>query len=67
MTLEEYFKAEAARGVSDHVLRATVQEDGRVGFYIHPANTDGLTRDFITFGESVVPDPNITYQDGFSQ
>lgn len=45
-TLERYLRDEAANGVIDHALRAEVLPDGRLYFYIHPANASGDTQDF---------------------
>ncbi len=43
--LDEYFRSNFTRGVIDHALRADVDEQGRVSFYIHPLGVDGETLD----------------------
>ena len=48
-TLEEYLRADLARGVIDHAIRAEVN-GGEVKFYIHPANESGDTLDFAVAG-----------------
>lgn len=45
-TLEKYLRDELARGIIDHQLRARINEEGVVVFYIHPAGKDGCTVDF---------------------
>lgn len=55
MTLQAYLADAAKRGVIDHALRAQVRADGKVEFYIHPSNTDGITSDFVTYGVAVIP------------
>jgi hypothetical protein len=47
MTLYEYFKRGNDRNVIDHSLRCQLHGDGRISFYIHPANVDGDTVDFV--------------------
>ena len=37
--------------VIDHALRIERLPDGTFHFYIHPANTNGITTDFITSAE----------------
>ena len=49
-TLQEYFQENWDRKpypVIDHLLRIDKLPDGSFHFYIHPANTDGITTDFI--------------------
>lgn len=48
----DYLRAELADGHIDFQLRAQVDGDGRVGFYIHPAGKDGRTADYL------FPDPS---------
>ena len=62
MTLAEYLVLEGSRGVFDFAIRATVQPDGIVSFSIHPAHRDGVTRDYCTQGERIVPDPRVSYE-----
>jgi len=45
-TLEMYFRRAVATGLIDFAIRAECKEDGRVVFYIHPANASGETADF---------------------
>lgn len=47
----------------DHALRTHVDERGRVSFYIHPANTDGDTRDYEVKNNLLRPDPRVTRAD----
>lgn len=63
MTLAEYFRICAKQGAIDHVLRAEMR-GAEVKFYIHPADRDDITRDFVTGGQNIVPDPAVTYPDG---
>lgn len=53
ITLETYFAECLQRGVIDHALRASLNANGHVEFYIHPANTDGRTLDFVVSGNSL--------------
>ena len=50
MTLEEYIRMYQDLGVIDHALRYNTDIDGKPSFYIHPANTDGVTIDYIVDG-----------------
>lgn len=59
MTLEDYLKLEHAEGKIEHVIRAQVSQSGSVAFYIHPANKDGRTVDFIVRGNELVTLSNI--------
>jgi hypothetical protein len=48
--LSDYFEENWNRkpfSVIDHALRIHKELDGTFSFYIHPANTDGTTTDFI--------------------
>lgn len=45
-TLDSYLKENFAKGVIDHAIRAHVDDEGWVTFYIHPLNVDGETLDF---------------------
>ena len=60
VSFEEYFKRAHATGVIDHALRSSVDERGRVSFYIHPANADGETRDYEVRHNLTRPDPRVT-------
>jgi hypothetical protein len=62
MTLAEYLVLEGSRGVIDFAIRAMVPPDGIVSFSIHPAHRDGVTRDYLTQGERIVPDPRVSYE-----
>lgn len=44
--LEQYLRENHEKGVIDHVIRAQVNNDGWVSFYIHPHGIDGETLDF---------------------
>lgn len=47
-SLFNYFKDAILEGKIDHSLRARLSEDGAsVSFYVHPANADGQTLDFV--------------------
>lgn len=46
----------------DFSLRVT-QYEGEIAFYIHPAEKDGLTRDFVISADgTVTPDSRINYE-----
>lgn len=45
-TLNDYLKENFSNNVLDHVIRAHVDDEGWVTFYIHPLNADGETLDF---------------------
>lgn len=45
-TLDSYLKENFDNGVIDHAIRAHVDEQGWVTFYIHPLNVSGETLDF---------------------
>lgn len=50
LTLQSYFKDNLARGVIDFSLRSCQLPGGEVGFYLHPARTDGHTPQFTVKG-----------------
>lgn len=52
-SLEQYLKAAFERGQVDHHLRAHRGQDGKVTFYIHPANGDGETPSFVVRSNSL--------------
>lgn len=60
MTLEEYFKHEAAEGKIDYHLRCECW-DGKVHFYVHPLGRDGLTTPNLQIVDDHIlwPDPNV--------
>lgn len=43
MTLEEYLQKNMQKHVVDHAVRAYIDSDGQLSFYIHPFNVDGET------------------------
>jgi hypothetical protein len=47
-----------AHPIIDHALRACFLEDGRVMFYIHPANADGDTPNFTVSGNVLLRWPD---------
>ena len=49
-TLEDYFREAPA---IDHAIRHFVRADGGIEFYIHPANTSGVTMDFVVKGNEL--------------
>jgi hypothetical protein len=53
--LEEYFRSDLSRNVIDHSVRAQLDSDGNVKFYIHPMNVDGETPEFAVRGSSLLP------------
>lgn len=58
-SLEHYLRWNIERGVIDHQLRASVDNEGRVNFYIHPDGVDGDTLDFQCDFNSLGPNPNV--------
>ena len=54
ISLRQYLKDEIQKGNIDFSLRASVDEDGVVSFYIHPQGKDGTTEDFKLIGERVL-------------
>jgi hypothetical protein len=50
MTLYEYLRKNLTRNdphpAIDHALRAELHADGRISFYIHPENRDGVTPEY---------------------
>jgi hypothetical protein len=61
-TLEEYLRQNVERNVIDHSIRAEIDDDGHVNFYIHPAYVDGETVDFTVDFNSLGPNPNVTVE-----
>ena len=52
--LETYLRDTlTAAGCIDHALRASVDGEGRVTFYIHPLGADGDTLDFTVRGNTL--------------
>jgi hypothetical protein len=54
-TLEEYLRDSLKAGVIDHSLRAQIDIQGRLTFYIHPAGVSGDTLDFSVTGNTLNP------------
>jgi hypothetical protein len=54
-TLERYLFDDLDRDVIDHVVRARRDADGKVTFYIRPANVSGDTCEFVVTGCAAVP------------
>jgi hypothetical protein len=57
MTLERYLKEAHRCGVIDHSIRAQLNADGTVSFYIHPARVSGDTCDYLVHGNSLSAGP----------
>jgi len=53
--LSEYFRENAKNGIIDFSLRAFVQQNGIITFYIHPDGKDGETLDYEVNGNDLVP------------
>lgn len=54
MTLEEYFEKNYRSKIIDHKIRITVDENGRISFYIHADGHDSDTIDFHVFGNHLL-------------
>lgn len=52
--LEQYLKEQLKNGIIDHDIRASLNDDGNVTFYIHPRNANGDTLDFIVGGNELI-------------
>lgn len=59
MSLEEYLRMNAYRndphGIIDHSIRAIIDGDKGIRFYIHPQNVNGDTLDFWVIGNELTP------------
>lgn len=53
ITLEDYLENNHTEGIIDHVLRAELNGEGKITFYIHPQGRDGETLDFEVTGNSL--------------
>lgn len=53
MSLEEYFRKNLERNACDHRLRAQLDSDGGVVFYVHPEGVDGDTLDYAVSGDTL--------------
>lgn len=62
-TLDTYLTENFERGVIDHALRANVDDEGALTFYIHPMGVDGDTLDFQVNGNSLHDNPKIIRRD----
>lgn len=60
INLEQYLIENIEKGVIDFSIRASLKEDGRVVFYIHPSDQDGETLDFELQGNNLQPNRDIT-------
>lgn len=54
-SLERYLWDDLDRDVIDHTLRARRDADGKVAFYIRPANVSGDTCEFVVTGGMALP------------
>lgn len=54
MEIEKYFRKELAEGKIDHALRIS-ENKGTIVFYIHPDKKNGMTKDYIVNGNSLIP------------
>lgn len=59
-TLEAYLAANLERGVIDHALRASLDINGKIRFYLHPINVDGATPQFLIEGNVLTPDDGLS-------
>jgi len=55
MTLEQYLKANFKNGVIHHAIRASIGDDDKPRFYIHPAGVSGETMDFVVTKNELHP------------
>lgn len=53
-SLEAYLRDSCSRNVIDHSIRARVDSDGSLTFYIHPSGVDGDTLDFVVCGNTLI-------------
>lgn len=51
--LIDYLEENFEQDIVEHVLRVYVNRDGKTCFYIHPANVNGETLDFMVEEKSV--------------
>lgn len=54
-TLEEYLLENIEKGFIDHSLRAQIDEDGSVSFYIHANGHNSDTLDFWVLNDKLTP------------
>ena len=52
-TLEEYLLENLKNLVIDHAIRANINAEGAITFYIHPNGVDGDTLDFKVNGNTL--------------
>lgn len=55
MTFEDYLRNCMTVGIIDFHIRPKADADGKISFYIHPANVNGDTEDFIVTGNQLTP------------
>ena len=60
-TLEDYLRNHVSKNKIDFNVRATITEDNRVTFYIHPAHPGGITADFEVDGNKLAHNRDISY------
>lgn len=53
-SLEGYLHVTFDQGIIDHHLRASIDSEGTVRFYIHPQNASGETLDFEVDGDDLI-------------
>lgn len=62
-TLEQYLRENWDKGyIIDHVIRANVNEDGSVMFYIHAQGKDSDTLDFFVKDNQLTPVKGIVFR-----
>jgi hypothetical protein len=54
-TLKQYFLENSKNGVIEHTVRSSVDSEGNVTFYIHPASVGGDTLDFLVCTNTLIP------------
>ena len=63
-TLEEYLKESVKADAIDHTMRASVDGEGKVTFYIHPQGKDGDTQDYEVKGNALTNVVNNCFECG---
>lgn len=58
-TFQQYLADSCHQGAIDFQIRAEVLNSGDVAFYIHPANADGDTLDFVAKDNQLSPNPRV--------
>lgn len=54
-SLQDYFREFYNNGIVDHTIRASVDFDNNVSFYIHPATVSGDILDFVIYYDKTIP------------